>query len=70
MPYSPQFNPIEHVWAQVKAVFKRRKLELLLQEKAIDYRKLAIESLKSIKGQTISSICAKVLQNEIMNSKL
>ena len=70
VPYSPQFNPIEHVWAQVKAVFKRRKLELLLQEKAIDYRTLAIESLKSIKGQTISSICQKVLQNEIMNSKL
>ena len=48
VPYSPQFNPIEHVWGQVKAVFKRRKLELLLQERAVDYKKLAIESLKGI----------------------
>ena len=48
VPYSPQFNPIEHVWAQVKAVFKRRKLELLLQERAVDYKKLAIDSLKGI----------------------
>jgi hypothetical protein len=32
----------------VKTVFKRRKLELLVQEKAIDYKRLAIESLKGI----------------------
>jgi transposase len=69
VPYSPQFNPIEHVWAQVKAVFKRRKLELLLQERAIDYKKLAIDSLKGISGKTISSICQKVLENDIMNLK-
>jgi transposase len=69
VPYSPQFNPIEHVWAQVKAVFKRRKLELFLQERALDYKKLAVESLKGIQGHTISSICKKVLENEIMNLK-
>ena len=48
VPYSPQFNPIEQVWALVKAVFKRRKLELLVQERAVDYKKLAIESLTGI----------------------
>ena len=69
VPYSPQFNPIEHVWVQVKAVFKRRMLELLLQERAIDYKKLAIDSLKGISGKTISSICQKVLENDIMNLK-
>ena len=59
--YSPQFNPIEHVWSLVKAAFKRKKLDLLLQDKRINYKKLVIESLLGISAATISSVCQKVV---------
>jgi len=64
--YSPQYNPIEIVWSQVKAGFKKAKLELLAQGVAINYDRLAIQSLLSVDPSKISSICRKVLDREIL----
>jgi hypothetical protein len=59
--YSPQYNPIEIVWSEVKAGFKKAKLEMLAQGAAINYERLAIQSLLSVEASKISSICRKVI---------
>ena len=64
--YSPQYNPIEIVWPQVKAGFKRAKLELLAQGASINYERLSIQSLLNVDGAKISSICRKVIEREIL----
>lgn len=64
--YSPQYNPIEIVWSQVKAGFKKTKLEMLAQGAAINYERLVIQSLQQVDGAKISSICRKVIDREIL----
>ena len=38
VPYSPQYNPIERVWAMVKMQYKKMKLRALQGGVKIDYR--------------------------------
>jgi transposase len=64
--YSPQYNPIEIVWSQVKASFKRAKLKLLAQGASINYERLSIQSLLNVDAAKISSICRKVIEREIL----
>jgi hypothetical protein len=45
----------------IKAAVKRKKLDLLLQDKVINYKIQVIESLLSINAATISSYCQKVV---------
>ena len=64
--YCPEFNPIEDVWGLVKAALKRKKLTLLLQDKVINHKMLAIETLQGINASTISSVCQKIDYNDMM----
>ena len=40
VPYGPEFNPIERVWAQIKLQFKKRRLEAVLSGESPDFEKL------------------------------
>ena len=38
--YGPEFNPIERVWAQVKLLFKKERMNAMLLGGAPDFEKL------------------------------
>ncbi len=40
VPYTPEFNPIERVWAMIKASFKKEKMKFLQQERKPNYDQL------------------------------
>ena len=40
MAYAPEYNPIERVWAQLKAQFKKEKMGLILEGRSPNYEKI------------------------------
>jgi len=49
VPYQPDFNPIEAVFSQVKNKFKRKKLNLIVNERHVSVRHLIKESFGAVK---------------------
>jgi transposase len=35
--YGPQFNPIERVWAQIKLLFNKEKMSIILEGRSPNY---------------------------------
>ena len=68
LPYSPQYNPIERVWALVKNRYKRRKLEKVGGGQQVDHEKIVRESVEGVSGDTIRNICKKVVINNILKT--
>jgi transposase len=48
IPYCPQFNPIERVWAVVKNTYKRTKLKLALNKDNLNHERLVRESMDAL----------------------
>ena len=46
VPYGPEYNPIERVWAQLKLQFKKQRLQAVLNGESPDYEKLVRKVLK------------------------
>jgi transposase len=46
VPYGPEYNPIERVWAQLKLQFKKQRLQAVLNGESPDYDKLVRKVLK------------------------
>ena len=40
VPYGPEYNPIERVWARFKAEFKKIKMAQIIEGLSPDYEKL------------------------------
>jgi transposase len=66
IPYSPQYNPIERVWALVKNYYKRRKLEIVGSGVKLDHERIIRECLDRVKEETVRSICTKTVCNNIL----
>jgi transposase len=56
VPYGPEFNPIERVWAQLKLAFKKKRLETLLAGNTPNYERLLKDILLEYPNIKISSI--------------
>ena len=59
IPYGPEYNPIERVWAKLKAEFKKRKMAAILEETVPNYPKLIRAIMSSYPPEKIQSICRK-----------
>jgi len=40
VPYSPEFNGIEHYWAVIKKIYKAMMLEKVLKDEGIDIKEV------------------------------
>jgi transposase len=56
VPYGPEYNSIERVWAQFKAEFKKQKMSLILEGKAPNYEKMIRGIMTNFPKDKISSI--------------
>ena len=65
VPYGPEYNPIERVWAQFKAEFKKQKMSLILEGKAINYDKMIRQVMTNYSKDKISSICSKMMKSKL-----
>ena len=57
VPYGPEFNPIERVWAQVKLLFKKERMNAMLLGGAPDFEKLLRRIMMAYPPEKIASIC-------------
>ena len=62
VPYSPEFNPIERVWAQIKARFKQARMGLVLEGHSPDYDKLVRQTMLGYPQEKIQSIVTKSMK--------
>ncbi len=69
VPYCPQYNPIERVWAIAKNSYKRRKLKEISYKNPKKHEKNVKESMDSIPEATVRSICEKTLRNEVLGDE-
>jgi transposase len=65
IPYSPQYNPIERVWAIIKNRYKRKKLEIVGSGVKLNHERVIRECLDIVKDETVRSICTKTVENYI-----
>ncbi len=65
VPYGPEYNPIERVWAQFKAEFKKQKMSLILEGKAPNYEKMIRGIMTKFPKDKISSICSKMMKSKL-----
>ena len=56
MPYAPEYNPIERVWAQFKLQFKKRRLQAILDGESPDYDKLVRKVMTEYPPEKIAHI--------------
>ena len=66
IPYSPQLNPIEHVWGITKNNFRRQKLAALIQVGWVKYTDLASCALRDVPTDIIKNICDSVVRKRIL----
>jgi putative transposase len=59
VPYGPEYNPIERVWAQVKIRFKKERLGNILGGVTTNYEKTIRQIMLSLPEEMIKSICKK-----------
>ncbi len=69
VPYCPQYNPIERVWAIAKNLYKRSKLKQISYKNPKKHEKLVRESIESISETSVKSICEKTLQKEVLGNE-
>ena len=61
-PYSPEMNPIELVWAQVKSTFRSELLDAFIQrQKPVFIRELLVTALKNVNQAVIRAYIDKSL---------
>ena len=53
VPYMPDYQPIELVFAQVKRVYKNNKLSAFINKKEFDYKREIQRAFDSVKRQTV-----------------
>ena len=63
--YAPEYNPIERVWAQLKALFKKEKMGLILEGRAPNYEKIIRRILQDFPAEKISSICKGTMRSQM-----
>jgi transposase len=63
--YAPEYNPIERVWAQLKAQFKKEKMGLILEGRAPNYEKIIRRILQDFPVEKISSICKGTMRSQM-----
>ena len=66
LPYSPEYNPIESVFSQVKRIFNRERLNKLANMELFDSRKEAEDAFYKVDNQKIDNCIRhseKLLQN-------
>ena len=63
--YAPEYNPIERVWAQLKAQFKKEKMGLILEGRSPNYEKIIRRILQAYPAEKISSICAGTMRSQM-----
>ena len=63
--YAPEYNPIERVWAQLKAQFKKEKMGLILEGRAPNYEKIIRRILQDFPAEKISSICKGTMRSQM-----
>ena len=63
--YAPEYNPIEQVWAQLKAQFKKEKMGLILEGRSPNYEKIIRRILQAYPAEKISSICAGTMRSQM-----
>ena len=66
VPYGPEYNPIERVWAQIKLQFKKRRLEAVLSGESPDFEKLLRAVLKQYPSAAIGEIVRKTTLSSLM----
>lgn len=65
VPYGPEYNPIERVWAQLKAEFKKQKMQLILEGQAPNYEKMIRGIMTGYPKEKICSICGKMIKSKL-----
>ena len=63
--YAPEYNPIERVWAQLKAQFKKEKMGLVLEGRSPNYEKIIRRILQAYPAEKISSICKGTMRSQM-----
>ena len=68
VPYSPEFNGIEHYWAALKKIYKAMMLEKVLKDEGIDIKEVIETAIKQVPKQTAIN-CAKKGMDRILEIK-
>ena len=63
VPYGPEYNPIERVWARFKAEFKKIKMAQIIEGHSPDYDKLIRKIMRSYPPEKIMSIVGKTMKS-------
>lgn len=53
VPYSPQLNPIERVFAMIKQAYKKKRVQLLQAGRLVPPRKMLTEVLAEIDSEKV-----------------
>ena len=61
-PYSPQYNPIEHYFGQLKRQYVKIKLEKIANQEEFDAKETVVEAMAKVNDETIKKIAAKGIQ--------
>jgi len=67
VPYSPEFNGIELLWATVKRNYKKRVMEKMTTEGYVDVADQITQSLKEVATEAIKN-CARKGRETILNA--
>ena len=62
-PYSPEFNPIEFVFAKVKRYFKSQKLRQIVNNKHTTVENLISESFAQVTKEDVENCCRHTMNN-------
>ena len=63
VPYGPEYNPIERVWARFKAEFKKIKMAHIIEGQCPNYEKMIRKIMTSYPPEKISSIVGKTMRS-------
>ena len=66
VPYGPEYNPIERVWAEIKLQFKKRRPEAILSGEIPDFEKLLRAVLKKYISAAIGELVRKTTLSSLM----
>ena len=61
--YSPEYNPIESVFSQIKRLFCRERLNKLVNNEEFDTNKTIRDAFKKISKETVAACIKKSMHN-------
>jgi transposase len=64
-PYSPEFNPIERVWSQMKLQFKKMRVEAIISGRSPNYQKMIQGILINYPKHKIISLCKGTFKSKL-----